>query len=48
MVILFGLFILFLFVTITYTLSVCSSLLKKEEDKEQFEWIKKYVKKKKK
>lgn len=47
MVILFGLFILFLFVTITYILSICSSLLKKEEDKEQFEWIKNYVKHKK-
>lgn len=42
---LFGLFIIFLFVVLTYAVSVCSSILKEKEDEEQLRWIKEYVKK---
>lgn len=42
---LFGLFIIFLFVVLTYTVSVCGSIPKEKEDEEQLRWIKEYVKK---
>ena len=40
---LFGLFIIFLFVVLTYAVSACSSILKEKEDEEQLYWIKEYV-----